>query len=238
MKKLTLVLLSIIIPHALLANILTSGYSVGFQIGGGINYYIPAESSINMRHPSHASFAWGLHLDKDFTKHIGMTLGYMNYGFYENAGTGTAFCDEQGNCNYTKVDIRNGVFNTNLNINNEILNQAYYLAALLKQAISQHQQLYARLGGSYSITKINSYVTAQPEKDNIGPSFNTIDNIRNRQKFFPYLALGWQYRINKHLYLDSEVNSNFIIKMYRQTGQLDGRLVPAAIMMGLHYKFN
>ena len=214
----------------------TQGFEVGFSLGGGINYYQPKNNTIAVRDAAHASFAWGFHISKFFTPHIGVQLGYMNYGFYENDGSGTGFCDMSGNCNYTHASLNPLVFKSQLTVNNEVENQATYLVLLLRQPIFTNQSLLLKLGGAYSFARIHSFVTVNPQVGGIGPTIMQVDRIHNRDYFAPFVAIAWRMLLNQTMVLTTEFNWNGLLHMGDDRG-FNGNLYPMAIMMGLSYRF-
>lgn len=207
------------------------------SIGGGINYFMPNTSSIAVRHAAHPSFAGSIGLSHFFNQHIGIAIGYTHFGFYENAGSGFANCDMQGRCNYPSPNGIN-VYNTYVNVNNEITSQSFYLTGLFSYTLTSRLTLIAQIGGAYNITKIRSYVTVNPEFINklpVGFIISQRQTSENKQALQPYMSVGWQYPIDYNMVLTSLFVWGGVIKIYRDN-QLTGKLIPGAVMLGISYR--
>ena len=211
-------------------------WQFGFDLGGGINYYQPTDNVINMHHPGHASFAWGAHFIKPVNRYVAIKVGYMNFGNYQNDGNGQAFCNTKGECDYHNAKIINGVFATKLNINNAVLDQAYYLAGRFQYPFKD-QSIYMTLGLAYTIAKIQSYVTVDPTVVHIGPTFNIEEHIKNHAKILPILGLGWLVKLNPNVNFAVNATWNYKVKMYRADDAHDGDLYPASITVALNRSF-
>lgn len=212
-------------------------YQIGFLIGPGINYYNPHQSYFTIKHADHASFAWNAHGSILFNRYLGVELGYTNFGFYENFGRGQSICDTTGQCGYSAANPIGGIFNSFLDINNDILVQSVYLAPVFQYPINNASTLFLKAGVAYTHADINSHITIHPTIIGIGPVINTTDKIKNHQYIQPYLGLGWHYQITQHLALAWEFDWNGVVKMYRQNGDYDGSLYPMVIFFGTEYRF-
>ncbi len=207
---------------------------IGYAIGAGINYYTAEDNYISVSNASHASFAWDLHIATYFNRYIGIQLGYLTYGFYENSGDGYAFCDRTGNCDYSKPDLAQLVFKSHLTVRNDISIKSAYVVMLLRQPIAGWMSLYEKLGISYTWANIDSYVTVDPEVFNIGPTFQQYDPIGEHQHYQPFLAFGWTVNLTHSLAVTTEFDWNGSINMFDHRGR-NGQLHPMAIMVGMNY---
>lgn len=216
------------------AKSLPVGLQFGYSIGAGINYYKATDQDISISNARHASLAWNLHISQYFNRYIGIEIGYLNYGFYENSGDDYAFCDMSGNCDYSKPGIDPPVFRSHLTVRNDIHVSSAYTTMLLRQPLINKLYLFEKIGLSYTWANIDSYVTVDPQIFNIGPTIQQYDPVGEHTHIQPFLAIGWATQITKSLALTTEFDWNGGINMFDYRGR-NGRLKPMAIMVGMNY---
>jgi hypothetical protein len=212
-------------------------FYVGGIIGPGINYFTNDKNYVTIIDAEHASFAWNLFAGINLNNSFSLELGYLNLGFYENAGSGQSICDTKGNCGYPeKIPFQR--FNTNLTVINDINAQFYYLDLVSWLLQTEHWRIFAKVGAAYDNISLKSYVTVFPNFDDLGFQIQQTVNSKSSTQYSPHLALGYEYQANEHLFIRTEVDYFSSQSMVSTTdGSSQGTLFPLAILFGTRITF-
>lgn len=213
----------------------SNNFYVGGGLGAGINFFSPTSHQIEVANPAHASFAWRLFGGYNLNKNFAFELGYTNFGYYENFGSGNSICDTKGVCGYPNANIGDGVFDTQINVNNQIQAYAIDLTVIGKYNVTDNFNLFGRAGANYMNAQLNSTVIVNPKvpvpNTNIGPSITQYSNATNNTQFLPIVGLGYEYNPNKLIGIRFEYDYYFGSEMINQDNINQGKLYPSAILL-------
>lgn len=211
-------------------------YYIGGIIGPGINYFKNDKNYVHIRHPAHASFAWNIFAGINLFPKLSLELGYLNLGFYENSGNGESICDIHGKCGYQKKSIDH--FDTKLTVVNDIEVQYYYLDLVPWLYKSKHLQIFAKFGLAYTNASLDSYVDVFPKVFDYQFEIKQTVHSKSQNALSPQVALGYEYRASKNIYIRSEIDYMFPTRMLAEsTQQNEGVLYPISLLFGTRVTF-
>lgn len=211
----------------------------GGTLGAGINDFTSSKNYVDIRHPAHASLSWSAFVGVKLNRRLSIELGYLNLGFYENSGNGQSICDETGKCGYPKTGLLPLRFNTKLTVVNNIEAQFYYLDIVGQLWTRGNFSVYSRLGAAYNQISFTSYVDVFPNIiDHVGPEIQRTSYSKAQTRVTPNIAIGYEYRANKNLFLRSEINYFIPVEMIDEDdGSKQGTFKPCSLSFGVRMLF-
>ena len=214
-----------------------SRFYAGGIIGPGVNYFSNDKNYVTIIDAEHATFAWNLFAGMTLNNSFSLELGYLNLGFYENAGSGESICDTKGNCGYpAKIPFER--FKTNLTVINDIDAQFYYLDLVSWIIQTEHWRVFAKVGAAYNNVSLKSYVTVFPNFDDLGIQIQQTVTSKSSTQYSPHLALGYEYQANEHVFIRTEFDYFSSQTMLSTAdGSNQGTLYPFAILFGTRILF-
>lgn len=218
-------------------NLFESGihnFYLGGGLGGGVNFFSPTNTTVSVTNPEHASFSWRLFAGYNINKIFALELGYTNFGYYENSALGNSVCDTNGACGYHTASPANGIFNTQLNVVNQIQSSAIDLTILGRYYLDSSSNLFAKAGISYLNLNLATQTTISPEigvSNPIGPTINQSITSVNQNKLSPVVGVGYQYDANKTLSLRFEYSYYFGSELIDGSGINQGKLYPSTFLL-------
>lgn len=216
------------LPHS-------KNFYFGGGLGAGINFFSATNTSVTPSNPDHASFAWRLFTGYNVNKNLAVELGYTNFGFYENSALGNSICDTSGACGYQIAKPYDGVFNTQVNVVNQIQAYAIDLTAIGKYNLTDSLNLFGKLGVSYLQATLDIMTTVSPllsaSGTPLGPTINESLTATNKNSILPVIGLGYEYNPNNLMGIKFEYDYYYGTEMIDQNGINQGKLYPSSIML-------